>query len=298
MYDNLTITLDVPPSHPLADNIYAHLDLPGMIPVLNERGEIVKDRCFVGNLLVEYHATRSQLKVTNSWHKFYHHNNYCPYTLCQVEETAALLSEALKIDLASASVKKVEYGCNLPLDQEARSYYQSLISYKDKAFQPMIWKREVYGAACHLSHSHIKWYDKTKQVRIADGVVLERPLLRYEIRVSHMQYLHRRAQPIRLSTVQDLWNKDYAQLLAADLLRTYDRSLKEVMVELKALTLREKTAFARMSHAAVKHALKLHHRRSYENDLLLYKRALDKAKGGEQELRRAIELQCTYLLEH
>jgi len=248
----------------------------------------------IRNLLIRMDVLRNQFWLTNSIHKFYLHYNYDDFYLSDAKDAFRELSDILGIDVFTGTIKQIEYGCNIPVENK-KLLLNSLVSYKCKDYAPMLDKGKRYGSKCTFIQHALKLYDKSFQVKKQDGITIDPALCRWEAAVNYMQHLHKRG--IAIHTVADLVDYEKAQYLVNDLIQKFLNTKKVATLNTAGLTLRENTAVARMSHPVIKAAVKANQPATYRNDIRICNKILD---GSESPYMDAvvglIADKCTELL--
>ncbi|WP_200974841.1 hypothetical protein [Echinicola sp. 20G] len=149
-----------------------------------------------------------QLKVNNSWHKFYHGNNYSDYTFEDIKQTIELFVEKFGLNFLKASIKKLTIGCNLSIN--SNKYYPRCISLGTTFFQEMRGGNThvVYGQYAKQTNIKFKIYDKQYEVKIHNREKIV-PTLRVEQEMN-MNYIRKRKDTsIRIYTPSDLLQRDW-----------------------------------------------------------------------------------------
>lgn len=176
------------------------------------------------------------LFIENSIHKFYHGNNYSDFTYLNLNQAFIDLSVALNLDLLVAEVKKIEYGCNIEVNNTTQ-IIENVITYHNHFFLPMSSKSKIYGKKLQATDYAIKLYDKQLEVKLHNKLSLEIPLLRYEKEIINMRFLLKKGIAIR--SVADLLNVDNLNLLANDLISTFVEIQKKHFLDLGELKIEE-----------------------------------------------------------
>lgn len=248
-------------------------------PVFNDEGQVYRFDANFNGLRLKYKHIARQLSIVNSLHKSRKGNNYDDFRLTELKEEIEGLSDHLSIDVAAGHIKKIEYGCNI-LVNDVNNVVNSLLSYRGKEYQPMTDKSNRYGTSCELSQYSIKCYNKTyqsKEPTVPDN------LLRWEIRVKNVQSLYKRKEPIPIFKVKDLTDPGCLHYLSKDLLEKYNETIKGPLLDFSRLSLRKMTAYARMSNRAIKDEMQQQHIHTYADDKRLYKRILTGYKAPDAE---------------
>lgn len=176
---------------------------------INERtGEVLVNKngyfkrvAQLGNLeiLINTKLATNKSKVTlkGSIHKYSQQNtNYNDFTLEQFKTSVYELCNTLQIEPISCLLHGFEYGVNINTHHATNSFLNSIISHKGKEYEKREFNSKGYLKSFHYSHHFIKIYDKGKQYNIDSNI------LRYELHIERMQYLHKR--DINIVTLNDL----------------------------------------------------------------------------------------------
>ena len=152
-------------------------------PYYDRYGEIKSYVGITRNLRVSISPYSERITIANSFHKFFHGNNYSDFTFSEFEQTIHSLSNLLKLDLLEFKIHRIEYGCNSFLER-LESFMDGLKRFRGKCYQPMLHKGSRYGAECTRAYYSIKAYDKSFQVKKTSGISIRPNLLRWELRVT------------------------------------------------------------------------------------------------------------------
>ncbi len=232
------------------------------IPGMNSQGQIFKYTSNLKNLRIMFLPYSGKCVISNSLHKYAHEFNYTDFTMTDLKNTVAELSDILSLDISNAAIRKIEYGCNIELP-DPDIVCADLHSYKANNYRPVWSKKLAYGASCFFANYVLKAYNKTMQVKAVDKINLPEKLFRWEIKITSMAALHKRKIPIAVEKVKDLFNLENAQMLCEDLIDKYDNSVKKRLVNLSDMSLREITAFSRMLDTRIANLLHSNHRQTY-----------------------------------
>lgn len=176
---------------------------------------------------------KDQLIIENSIHKFYHGNNYCDFTLSELEKAINQLSEYLGFDIFKAKVLKLEYGCNIRIENPIATI-EFIKDYKNKSFSQCYKNSICYGKKIEMTDFSIKLYDKQKEVKLHYKKDIDDSLLRIEKEIKNMRHLHKNGIPIYL--VSDLINPQNLLKLKEDLVFTFREINKEPFINLNNLS--------------------------------------------------------------
>lgn len=129
-----------------------------------------------------------KLKIKNSWHKFYHGNNYGDYTHQEIVKTFQIFVDRFGSGFLEARILKMTIGCNLSLDP--LDFYPNCVCFGPKFFQEMRYGsiHKVYGKYVKQTNTKFKIYDKQTEVEHHDRKKIS-PTLRIEQEMK-MRYIH------------------------------------------------------------------------------------------------------------
>lgn len=154
---------------------------------------------FAEYLGLTFRLKNGKIKLQGSLHKYRNlgKHNYDDFRAMDVAEVVHELERNFKIDLYSTVLNNVEFGVNVVLPFGVNVVLDNLITYKGKHFEYREEKGESYYQ-CKRTKFIIKIYDKTKQYKLPNNV------LRFEIKVTAMQYLEPKG--VKLRYLSDLLN--------------------------------------------------------------------------------------------
>jgi len=292
MFDNIQIELiiDSPPRE-----IYRQKAEPFMcmglyfIPKYSVDGNVIHYQSNIKNLIIRIHGNK--LIIKNSIHKFHKGNNYSDFYIADLESAICLLSEMLDMNLLEAEVKKIEYGCNIPVDAP-ENIYNGLIGYQRGYFTPMFDKAREYGKKQYSTDYNIKLYDKQFEV-LKHSKKSINPLTRFEKEIKNMRYLRKKG--IAIYYLSDLLKKDIWEALKSDLLQTFKKIQKKPVVSFQNLNITEIKEYAICSNTEIVPYVKKNHSRSYAR----YKKKFDSISENSIYLnfRNEIEHKCSELIK-
>jgi len=87
-------------------------------------------------------------------------------------------------------------------------------------------RNTIYGSSYNGSYFKIKCYNKTLETKLHYRVALNENILRFEIEVNDLRYLHQRQNTIPVVTYRDLYDYSMAERLFQDLLLKYRKIFK------------------------------------------------------------------------
>lgn len=232
-------------------------------------GQVIRYEAQIKNLRLYWYADRAYL--FNSIHKYYAGNNFGDFTLQHMKAAVEQLQDATGIAWKQARVKKIEFGCNLPVN--AYSTYSALLSYRGKDYLPMTAKGKVYGSRIECGDWKGKAYNKGFQVQQVDAVRLKQSLFRWEIAVTRMRTIEDKLKTAPL-TVKQLLSATTWRILAEDAVTKYKNSMKMNKLNLHLLSPHEKRIIAAQIVPEIRDDLKHHHNRTYKRDRAIYRRIM------------------------
>jgi hypothetical protein len=242
-------------------------------------GEIICYEAKLKNLRVYVYPQKAIL--VNSIHKYWHGCNSNDFTLGEALEAIKEISNITGFNWMQATVKKLEYGCNI-IDN-ASKVIRSLKSYKGKTYLPMAKVGVQYGANCEFEQYKVKGYDKTFEVLKQDKIRLSVPLFRWEIQVKNAKYFSRFKQPLPL-TVSTLLTKQFYTLLANDATKIYTDTMKDLKIDLSKLKdLAQKRAIICFEDESMREELKRHHFNTYKKDRTFYNRKMKETANAKHD---------------
>ena len=221
MLDDIKIEIPLELSEELNVFVRKEYDFNGMIfyPFVNNKtGQVKYWESTYENLKLR--LTNNSLVVLNSWHKFFRGNNYSDYSLNHIIETYRDISNILGIDILNAEVKKITYG--LVVDTPAEINYNNWSYYKSKPPAPMLKGSKKYGVKFFFTDFNLKGYDKKIEVKLHNGIVIEKEMFRIEVEVKYMKHLRIRKSPINIYSVADMLDYENIQYLMNDLMNKYN----------------------------------------------------------------------------
>jgi len=229
-------------------------------------GELKGYRGELNNLLICVYPNE-RIALHNSVHKYWHRNNHSDFYACEARDAIKSISDATGVDWMTATVKKLEYGCNIltnPLQA-----VDSLRSYKTKNFQPMTKNGLIYGASCEYSEYGLKGYNKTVEVGYTEKIKIGKPIFRWEIFIKKIRTLEK-VVTVPLS-VEELIKKETLRKLADDAIAKYKATLRMQQINLHKLSVHEQLVYAAMQIEPIRNNLKQHHRETFKKHKRLYK---------------------------
>ncbi len=259
-------------------------------------GNLYIPRYLKGNI-TSYEATVKNMRIimypakiyaVNSLHKYWHNgSNYDDFTLDECRQAVTQLCQDTGINWHSASVQKIEWGCNVITD--AQEAINSLLSYKGKEYLPMICKSKKYGMACEFIDYKIKVYNKSWQVQQLQNFSLPYPVLRWEIAVSRMRIIEKLMQA-SLLTMQQLLTNEAWQTMAQHALTIFQHSIKKQKMMLEKLDVQDKKTLAAMLVPEIRYDLRKNHKDTYKRAQKLLKKVMnDRTFNGEDLITETLK---------
>lgn len=217
MIDDLVVEMQITPPQEVVREIQATFEYCGVIFQPKFRlGRVTKYYGELKNLMIEIVYDRMFIK--NSWHKYYHGNNYGDYTYGEIKETIKLLGERFGRGFFDAKIRKMAIGCNLSMD--AGNFFPRCISLGPDIFQDMKFgtNHRIYGKYIKKTHSKFKVYDKQVEVKHHGRPTTIRATLRVELEMKMKSVQDRKTKPIPVYKVMDLFDEFKICYLMEDLL--------------------------------------------------------------------------------
>lgn len=269
MFDTLKITapIDVPPQHFRGNTTFQYNNLT-FSPVFIKGTNTVKYFNSTYNNL-DLVIRDNQLTISNSFHKFYHGNNYTDYTLSQFKETINTLSDIFSTDITQAQIQKIAWGCNIPHNKPS-SIYTNWQSLRGKQPLAMVSKNKQYGNKFHLTNYSFKAYNKTQEVKMHDGITIDDSLLRVEVEVKYLKQLQTKG--IAINTVNSLLNPTIYNVLITEFLNTYAAIQHTPQIDYTNLPLNQARILAGMQALKFVEHLKKNHNSTYKKDISTYRK--------------------------
>ena len=173
---------------------------------------------FAEYLGLTFRLKNGKIKFQGSLHKYRNlgKHNYDDFTAEDVAKIVRELSELFGIDLYSTVLNNVEFGVNVVLPFGVNVVLDNLITYRGKHFE----HKEGKGMSfyeCRMSKFTIKIYDKSLQYKLPNNV------LRFEIKVTAMQYLETKG--VKLRYLSDLLNMAIYEPLGNTLTEVFEEIL-------------------------------------------------------------------------
>jgi hypothetical protein len=219
MVDDLK--LEIPIEMPLVyrEKMPCPFEVNGIIfsPEFNRHGDVL---CYSGQLENLYlKMVSGRLLVMNSWHKFYHGDNWSDFTWDDLQNCMHRLADLFGDGFWRARITKLTASVNLSC--EAGQYIERLISYKGNPMEPMRPRssRIEYGKRHASTHYNIKVYDKSHEVKLTERLVIP-SRLRIEKEMKMPYFHNRKKNPIRIYSPSDLTLPSSFDVLGFELFET------------------------------------------------------------------------------
>ena len=139
----------------------------------------------------------STINLTGSIHKYAQDNtNHQDFNFANVKETINELCNTLHLNPSNCLLHHIEFGLNINPIHSTTDILNSIILCKGIDYEKKEFNNTGYLKSFEFSQYKIKIYDKGKQYDLNNN------LLRFEVKVQRMQYLH--SKGIKINTLQDL----------------------------------------------------------------------------------------------
>lgn len=248
-----------------------------------------------GNLILTLYP--GEIKLKNSLHKFLHGNNFSDFTISDFVEAVDIISDCTSFDWWQSKVSKLEYGVNIQMDSSFD--YRRMNSYKTKDYIDMEWRGTIYGAKCIFDEYNIKLYNKTLEVLMHTGEIINTNLYRWEVGVTKLRSLTGRTNsPVPIRSLRDIIDPNITQLLYSDLIAKFQKSTFDhdySFLERQKPNVIRSCAVVFNKHVAS--IMKGHHPRSFVRDLLNANLALHSKEDIQySEFKRRLLEKATFIL--
>lgn len=220
----------------------------------------------VKNLFLK--LTGNVLFVKNSLHKYYHDNNYTPFTFQQVVESFEMLNNQLPINIFTSKILKLSMG--IVINENPQKILNEWQYFLGKEYLPMKHRNKIYGAKYFLTDYQIKGYDKTFEVKNHNQNTLDEQYFRFEIDNCKPKILNNKTNNIGIHTVSDLIDKVKFKKIGELILNKYTQIEKIPELDLSTLSIKEKRIYAAVSNYAIKESIRKQHPDTYKKDKKVY----------------------------
>jgi hypothetical protein len=216
MVDDLKIEIPIEPPIEFKEKVTYPFQLNGFVfsPDFNKNGDVVSYSGHCRNLFVK--MISGKLLVMNSWHKFYHGENYSDFTWEELQGCLEILSEIFGDEFWKSRITKLTVSVNLSIDAE--QVISRLISFDGSPMEPMRPRnsRSVYGKRFATANYNVKVYNKEFEMDRVEKVEIP-PTLRIEKEMKLPYFQKRRKNPIKIYTPMDLLDAKSFDMLAFEL---------------------------------------------------------------------------------
>ncbi len=139
----------------------------------------------------------STINITGSIHKYAQNNtNHQDFNFANVKDTINELCNTLHLNPSNCLLHHIEFGLNINPVHSTTDILNSIILCKGIDYEKKEFNNTGYLKSFEFSQYKIKIYDKGKQYDLNNN------LLRFEVKVQRMQYLH--SKGIKINTLYDL----------------------------------------------------------------------------------------------
>ena len=267
MIDNFTLVKNFKPPNELNIAAGKPFEYNGILYSPKYRhGEVQRYEGQLKNL--RFYLYPDRIYLFNSLHKYWTDNNHSDFHLREMRNAIEAVNEDTGINWHNATVKKIEYGCNV--EANAPRTYRSLLGYRGKDYLPMHYRGKIYGAVCEFTDHKMKGYDKAFQVQEVERTKLHLPLFRWEISIARMRSIENKLNCTAPLTVYKLMKQDTWNILANDAISKYQNSIKMQKIHLHKLSAHQKRVIAEMLVPKIREDLKIHNRDTYKRDRRIY----------------------------
>ncbi len=210
----------------------------------------------------------NELYINNSLHKFYHGNNYVPFTYQEVLEAIHLLNKITPVNILNAKVLRVSPG--IVINENAQHILGEWQNYRGKTHIHMIDKGKIYGAKYYLTDYQVKGYDKTFEVKKHNQIDLKKSYFRFELDNCKTKFLNNKTNNIGIKLVKDLIDCPKFKKFGTLLHNKYLEIEKKNKISLESLSIKEKRLIAYMTNDEIRKSIKNQHKDSYKIDRKQY----------------------------
>lgn len=143
------------------------------------------------------------VKVTNdehinlegSLHEYCHGNNFCQFSRDELSRVVSQIEGALQTDAGNIILHNLEFGVNISPPFPVAEFLDGILHYKGREPDRYTYDGRGNMRKFTFQQYEVKFYDKSAQYQIPGNI------LRVEVKVTRMEFLHRR---IELRTLRDL----------------------------------------------------------------------------------------------
>jgi hypothetical protein len=151
--------------------------------------KITKHHCEFRGLL--FTLTESELKISNSIHKFKNRNNYTDFSFSMLVQAIIEIEELTGISASEFQIVKLEFGLNIITGVPACEYLAYFSDYKCIQYNKMLSFNKWYGVKYGLTDYALKIYDKSVQASKELRYNIQPCITRVEMEVKRVnRYFH------------------------------------------------------------------------------------------------------------
>lgn len=151
--------------------------------------------------------------IAGSLHKYWHgEHNGSDFPAWAVQEAICELAHSFGIDPATAQLRALEFGLNVPLPAPATDLLRRAVCYKTLPFDVRTFGGHGYYLQAIAQQYYLKLYDKQRHLA-SFGLPAAEHLLRAELKASKMMWL----RPLRVGVLADLTDPAKLNALGARL---------------------------------------------------------------------------------
>ena len=173
-----------------------------------------------------------RIEITGSLHKYWKGDNYSDFTFNGLRDCIADLSRKFNFDGDNATLHNLEFGVNVSPLFNPFAFCKRVIAYKNESFSKFRTKGKNkldIGFEATQQQYSLKIYDKGKQYEKIENI------LRYEVKVSKMQYLKSAGISVlsdlldveKLTALGTILNETFAELIICEDVTTSELSMNE-----------------------------------------------------------------------
>lgn len=175
-----------------------------------------------------------QIEFQGSLHQYIRTTNHDDFTLPQLFEVIRELHEKFSINPFNDFLHNIEFGVNVHIPVSAKEFLNSIVSFKGKEYNRHDFKKNSQQITFKFRQYEFKLYTKGLQYGLHES------LLRVEIKVRRMAFLHSKRIPLRTSA--DLLNKTVHERLGMVLTDFFSQLIvHDPQIKIERLNKREQT---------------------------------------------------------
>lgn len=210
------------------------------------------------------------INLQGSYHEsFCNGENYSDFNLTGLFTVIQDLHIKFNFNPLFDVIHNLEFGVNIRLPFETKSFLRSIISFKGKEYELREYKGQGFMLKFSFNQYELKIYDKGFQYQLPDNI------LRFEIKVTTMEFL--RAKGVNIRNSRDLLLKDvYSRL--GDILNDFFRQLViyDDSIKLEELKSRERTVLIEGQNPKYWNNLKETNSENYKKKLKRFRELVNK----------------------